>query len=278
MKYLKVLVDLDAIMDTRLGTISQIDDAAAIKCFESEEYYFRLKDDFTDICGIGMAQFREAYANRNLDTIKRSVVCPTAFILKEMIISLELAQAQHPLAGVPAVDLNIWPYQLDQQTQQFLAAAVGNYAGMESPIRCVSFSPEQLSFKLMKEHYGAYLVYGFRDWVKYPLESKEFEKTTIPRVSVVAPALFETDLPTPSEYEQQGLNPDIDPIEMTEVMFRPMVGLDMAPAFMFSIYRADKHQEWMSRTYREVQSEGPINPALLEEARLRQAEIARQKA
>lgn len=275
MSLLHILVDIDTIIDTRLGVLDEIDPAAAAKAFQSDDYYFRVEDDFTDICGIGREQFRAAYARRSEDTLKRSVISPSIMTLKDIIVNLETAAGNHPQASKPIVEVNTWPYTLTDETRRFLRAAIGNYAGMETAVLMVHHAPQDITVAKLKEKYGAYFVYDFAHWLR--LRIPELEHQAMPRVQVFAPSLLEIPLPSPEDMEQLGLERSADPLRVAEASLAPSMAVDFMPTFMFCIFRPEKQALWMDQAYHRIQQHHETHP--LEQANIKaQMDLAAHEA
>lgn len=268
-EFLYLLVELDALLDTRLGTIHRIDPDRATQTLRNEDYYFRLKDDFTDICGIGQEEFAAAYAQRDLETIQNSVICPAAVTLKDIVIGLEVDHSDHPLAKKPVVDLNIWPYELDADTIRYLRAAVSSYAGVETLVNAVSMAPKDVTPALIRSKYSAVFMYDFWHWLQTHMP--ELEKIQVPRVSFFTPSLFTGSLPTPEEMVEMGLPGELDPLRAVEMSLSPYLGLDIMPTFMYCIYRPDRQQQWMEDAYRKITPAADRHPFIRQEEQLRAA-------
>jgi len=255
---LKILIDLDAIIDTRLGTIDAIDPEKAVKVLKDDRYFFRTKDDFEEICDISSNQFKDAYAKRNVDILKRSMICPTVTSLKEITVGLEIQRVELPIAPKPIVELNVWPYELDDVTLSAIKAAMLKHTGGQTYIRAVFLKPEEITIrKLRNENYGAFFTYSFRDWLVGRLQ--ELDEVQVPRMSLFAPMIFEQDISQidTKEFMKEGM----DPLRGIEMLFAMCFALDIMPTFMFSIYRPDKHYDWINQAYRKIvplESQNPL--------------------
>ncbi len=64
-----ILIELDALLDTRLGTISLMDEALARKMLDLD-YPNRISDEFNLLSDeIDMSVYNRAYADRDIETL-----------------------------------------------------------------------------------------------------------------------------------------------------------------------------------------------------------------
>jgi len=261
-----VMADLDAVLDTRLGLLDYLDANAAIKVFESEDYYFRLVDDFSFACNIKQEQFQAAWVNRDKDLLKRSMITPVIFTLKSMITQLELKLLNSPVAPTPTLKINYWPYKLNKDELNAIRKALAHYSGVTTQIHMVSYTPHETSLgQLKKGSYGGYFTYSFKDWLEGSLN--DLKTVTDPRFQLFIPSIFPSD-----KLEDVFKGIDVpnatDPLKIIEGAFAEFFALDIMPAFMYCIYRPDKHEEWMNRAYHAVVKSSDQHPFIKKEEEL----------
>ena len=88
MKHL-VLIELDVLFDTRIGTLSKFGDDVAIEVLENG-YRSRITDDISAFTKkITNEQFKEAYRNRDKETLKLSRMTNFIFTLRNIVTELE---------------------------------------------------------------------------------------------------------------------------------------------------------------------------------------------
>lgn len=234
----KILVHIDTLLDTRLGTLSLIRPEAAVQTISDDRYYFRVIDDFSAICGVDLPEFREAYAKRNMETLRASVITEVPFILRELIVKLQKEEEETPYMEGLGVEVNIWPYELDEGERYALYLAVREFIGSLTPLAIVSIHPEKLTPELVKSKYSGLILYDLNEWVKHHLET--FKTVRFPRVTVLAPALFHEQVPQPEDFLSEGMRPDANPFELAEMGFIEIFALDLIDPRYFCITRPDK--------------------------------------
>jgi len=245
-----VMADLDAVLDTRLGLLDLIDPNAALKAFESEDYYIRLVDDYSEICGIGQDQFLNAWHQRSVEVLKRSMITPVIFVLKSMLTQLELKALNSPVAPNPILKVNYWPYELNKNEIEGIRKAIANYSGVTTRIDMVRYTPKETSLgKLKKGSYGGYFTYGFKDWLEGSLE--DLRTVMDPRFQLFIPSVFPKD-GVETVFNNVDLPNSTDPLKIIEGAFAEFFALDIMPTFMFCIFRPDKHDEWIEKAYQAI--------------------------
>lgn len=231
---------LDAILDTRLGTVSRMnqDAAAQLLC---KAYYERLSDDLGDITPlITNEAYRAAYAQRDLETLKVSRV--TA------ILPLMGAQIRKVMDGVIAgngqggveIDLNIWPYKVTPSMYDMLKTCIRSYTMRHLPVNIINVPPEGLTMDRIRSSWVMMFLYDFVGWsgaISDKIEPMEKGGKRAAQVTMITPALFVSN----EEAEKVKKDPlIIDGQEMnafaaTEITFAEYIGLTFEHVKLFSI-------------------------------------------
>ncbi len=234
-----VYVELDAYLDTRLASLAMISPAAALECKGDRRYFDREIDDFESICGVTREAFRNAYSRRDVECVQNSIITEIPFILNDLVLKLEKEAIDTPFLSRVIVEVNCYPYQFDEETRDAIALAVMARSGIETEVRCVYLPMEQLTPGFVKGRYSGMILYNFHDWMKHHLEA--FHKTKMPRVSVLAPALWHDVVPSPEMWTSEGISPHITGFQLSEVAAVEMFALSLLPAANFSMVRVPGH-------------------------------------
>lgn len=224
-----IYVNLDSILDTRLGTLGKIDPKLAASVLDNG-YRDRLIDRFT---GVDDAVFKDAYAKRDLETLKMSVVTNVSFLLRRIIKDgLALAVQQQKITRLN-IDLNVWPYEFSPGPMtDMLISCMRVHAYENAVVRIISIEPKHLTPEYAGKNYQMLIMYDWLEW--FTLHKTFFEKKGIPSVAFIAPQLCLDKVP--SKEEMIGLSSDgKDIFQITEAMCAPMFRLNMMPASLFSI-------------------------------------------
>jgi len=231
-------VELDALLDTRLATIAKHDPEAAKRIFADPRYFERERDDFTELCGLDLDQFKALYAQRDLEVLTASTMTEMPFVLERIVRELEKDSIDTPFVGRTIVEVNHYPYKLDAESLENLQLGIMARAGLQTEVRMVYIEPRALTPTYVRGRYSGMILYSLRDWLENHLE--EFKHVRMPRVTVMAPALYEVKENFPAaELRAEGLKENITPFILTELALIELFSLTLLPAFAFSIIRLD---------------------------------------
>lgn len=236
-----ILVELDAILDTRLATLAKINPEAAVKTANDLRYYDRLIDDFVEVCGVTKEEFREAYKNRDVEVLQNSVMTEIILILNELTLKLEMEANDTPFVSNVIVELNVFPYQLDEDDRLAIAEAVMMRCGHSTEVKCVFYHPKEMTPQAIKNRYSGMFIYNFRDWMEHHVEA--FKSFSMPRVTVMAPALFYDEIPSDDEFVKDGMRPEINAFQLSEVGAVELFALSLLPARHWCMARVKGHYE-----------------------------------
>lgn len=236
-----ILVEIDALLDTRLPTLGKISSGAAVKASKDLRYFNRVIDDFEEICGVSKETFREAYRNRDVEILQASVLTEMVLVLNELTLKLEMQANDTPHVGNVIVEVNIHPYELDEDDRQAIAEAVAVRCGYHTEVRCVSYHHKDMTPEAIKNRYSGMFLYNFRDWMQYHVEA--FKTTRMPTVTIMAPALFYDEVPGSDEFVKDGMRQDINAFQLSELASVEMFSLSLLPARHFSMARIKGHYD-----------------------------------
>lgn len=232
-----VYVELDTLLDTRLAAISAISPQAGVDTMLDPRYYKRVKDDFTDICGIGAEAFAKVYANRDGEMLTKSWMTQMPAMLGQMMAKFEQDQRDTPIMEDVELVLNTWPYEMDDIVADHLTLALMEHAGVETLVRRIHVAPKDLVPAMCKQRFSGMIVYNFRQMLEANWEA--WTQVRAPRMSMVAPALFAGDLPDQEHIKTMGFRDDVDYFAAAEAGYGEMFSLDLLPARMFSLIQPD---------------------------------------
>lgn len=233
MKTQRIYLSLDSILDTRLATIEMMNPDAAVKLLESgwrkrnNDNYFQLTKGV-----IRNEEFYENYAKRDVETLKMARVSSIGPLLHQIASGLEAISAQDPEIKEIVVELNCWPYKLTPELKEIFGTAVGAYTSLSTRVEPVDVPPECLTPKYFKDSYSTVILYDFNQWQgKFANEIIEHK---MPDVTIIAPMLFHTRIPTDEELMDKDGN-IMNPWAAAEAMYIECFQLVLCEAAFFSI-------------------------------------------
>ena len=154
--------ELDAILDTRMGTILRIDPNATERVIKAG-YLTRDRDLFP---GIDKAKFQELYKERNKKTLQASVVTPILSYAKDFCKQTYEGNIKTPFLKEPKVIINLYPYQLDEAEKELLMKAIKIKTGKFSKVEFVSMSNDEITPNYLKRHTSIIVLYDPFEWLE----------------------------------------------------------------------------------------------------------------
>lgn len=232
-----ILVELDALLDTRLGTVAGLNPDGALTLVKSPEYYRRQLDDFQSLIGLPKADFDAAYRARDLETLKRSRLTGITPFLDTWVRELEGLERSSPHVENVEVHINIAPYEMDEEERTTLLTTVMARIGRETAAKIVNIPLSELTPTHCRREYTGMVLYNFREWME--LQAEAFMTVKAPQMVVTAPTLYRDHLPTDTEIGEmqvEGMG-YLSPFTITQMLFSEMFSLELIPTKIFSVLR-----------------------------------------
>ncbi|AAL83048.1 hypothetical protein FDI90_gp225 [Pseudomonas phage PA7] len=197
----KILIDLDSLLDTRLGTIRLLNKDAANKLVTNGQvYWHREMDDWTKLTDglVTNEQFVEAYSKRGgentADTINSSIFTGIIPFIIQLIAQSDLNR----LDGIvnanfeTCLEVNIWPYELTPDAQDELLYCLHKYIGDHIQITLINTQLTDLTCSRLNSIYSMAIMYNFGEWCKTHV--LELGQVLMPDFTIIGPKLFEKDV------------------------------------------------------------------------------------
>ena len=233
----KVLIEVDALLDTRRGVMFGLDIEAG-KALLTPAYYDRPFDNFTSFQSIvSHEQYKEAYAKRSVADLKNSKVTYMHFFLGELVRKLEENHRfNRDSAETVEVIVNTYPYVLSEEEQHVLAIAVGARLGVITPVTTTYIPLDKLDIRYINsQEYTAVVLYNFNEWAKLNLEKLEDKPDNAPGVTLFVPALFDADQPLPKHEDLvDDKGNEMDPFALMASFFAEVIGISFLPVNFYS--------------------------------------------
>lgn len=248
----KILISLDSLLDTRLGVIAQHYPDKMEKLLTKLDYFERLQDRFK---GINPEQFAAHYKNRNVDTLKNSLMTNMTLLMGSFVKSA----AKDVLSSGPQTnlifDINIHPYQLDEEEKQDLLGVLEFHVGDAPEYNIVSIPNEFLTPQICKDQYSVLVLYDFAEWMR--MHAPAFKEARMPNMVVYAPRLLEK-LPT-AEENKLLMEAQLDPFEASRIAASPAFTLRFLTVDMYCVRDAaqDAKRTQMRALMEQVDKEQP---------------------
>lgn len=234
-----IYVELDALLDTRIATLALMSPEQAIHALDNG-YATRLSDEMQRVApDVSDDDYRAAYATRDLDTLAAARPTEMAYTLHEIIIDIEKQHRHITTEAVTLiVDLNTWPYVLDDDERALIAAAVAMRCGIDHYINIISLEPATLTLETIAERGWVIMVmYGFQQWWVDVMAKYTTPPKGAPGCCIVAPALL-LNVADAIDPKPRTL-PDgrvLDPFETVALCAAEYIGVQFLSPATFSLY------------------------------------------
>lgn len=220
----KILVELDALFDTVLGTLGAMSPQNAVDVLLSPSYACRYIDEFE---GFDTEEFKKRYAIRDRITLKNSTVTRALFYVHEFTQSVAANTMDTPIIQDSSVVINTYPYLLEDSELEMIRSILRTRLPLRPEIEFVHLSMDKLNPLYISKNYSAVLLYNFNLWLEHFVSCEDFVKYPCFRVRFIAPTLLRT---------KEGLEPGINLVDkFVEVMeyLNPMIDLLYIPTENF---------------------------------------------
>ena len=228
----RLLIELDALLDTRLATVARLSVENAVQ-LASTKYRNRLSKDLTLLNPeIDMQAFNEAYSKRDHTTFMASKMTGGVFLLAGMVEELENQTHDTPFLSALEIDVNVYPYKVDEAVEIALINSVMAYAGLETKVNIVNLSPESLRPGIIKSTWAGLMMYDFDNWLN--LHNVELTTSKIPTITIIAPALFKDVSPKEDDLKNDS-GEVLKPFTTVEMALCEFVSVSFVDSKYFSI-------------------------------------------
>ncbi len=229
-----ILIDLDTMIDTRLGTLSLINREAAeslLQPINYDAYLNRKCDDWFKITDgkVSNEEFAHRYRNRDVTTLKASLMTNFSELLTAMVDDLEQQMLHTPQVSAVEVHVNYWPYKLSKEECEAYELCVSQFSGVYTTVKMVNYDPRQITPQYLDKEIAGYITYSFNEWLSH--HHYALTQCSIPQVILMAAALY---LHEPSEKELTDIGVK-DFFMATEHLFITQLKLVLVNAEFYSL-------------------------------------------
>lgn len=192
-----ILLDLDAVLDTRLGTIALFDEDTALSLSKDPRYVNRFYDEFSDIITHpewSDADFKETYEKRNDLTLAVSRPTPMLYTLNPFLLGLVADCTHNPDKSQVEVCINMYPYLLDEEAKLDIIAAIRIHVPEPVTVTATYMPPDTINASYIRKNLTHWVTYDIDAWVGYHFSSDLTEDKLAalrtPRFTIIGPKRF----------------------------------------------------------------------------------------
>lgn len=244
-----ILIDLDALLDTRAAVLGYLNPQwmESVLMDEKNPYRLRTSDFWNDIKeGIDTSQYEEVYKNRDKKLLSLARMTNIVPYLLDIVREQEGNIAFHSdvLASLTIV-INTFPYELTKEETHDLIMAMTSYFGLVVDVKVFHEDPMNLPLNyLTYKGFTQYVMYDFKSWSEKHVNTIEKLENypARPQFMIITPQLMSYKL-TPEllmGLEEHNLVGE-DPFEIMKSWMAPIFTLIFLPPGAFSLLELSAH-------------------------------------
>ena len=224
-----LMVDLDALFDTRLATLERIDVKLAANAL-SKGYLDREDDSFEHL---PLDLFKKVYALRDEEVLGNSSMTPIKEIVFDFIKTANDEQKSGKTGRYPDVYINVWPYRIAADAIGELISPIYKACDKKANIHVVNLSPDKLLPSEITKELSFIIKYDYMDWLIAQGTTNQLQNHRLQHVTLIAPRLYLSGKPNDEEFQNVTAN-GFEPHTAAELYFSPYIKLELYIARMFS--------------------------------------------
>lgn len=222
--YARLMVSLDALLDTRASLIARMAPEHLDEIMTSG-YHERLVDEFPRI---DVEEFKKLYEARDASLLANSMVTPIWRRIHQFTKQTALALASGAFKRIPVIVINVHPYILSDIQQATIAKAVDYYTESMAEVEFTSMSYEEIGPKFLADNFIEVIFYDYWKWLDANFLNSKFDTEICPQIRMIGPSLVQST-------QALRLLENLDYTEAIESHFRAYVKLELIPPYMFSV-------------------------------------------
>ncbi len=230
-----IMVDLDALFDTRIATIAGLNPETGIKLIANDRYRKRTNANWTDITNgaITTEAFNEAYRNRDKETLTRATITKMPEIIGEFTKSLQWRGIVKIDVDKVSIKVNTWPYKFTSDEKRVLRDCMAQYTSATATIEFVHVSLQDMIPSRLDELADIWITYEYNDWIA--MHQDNLLRYRIPMMTILVPqVMYNEELINEEDYTDKELGGTYDPFKVHQVTMSEFIGVEFYPPFTFS--------------------------------------------
>lgn len=261
-----LLIELDAILDTRKGTVAKLYPEVAEDLLYNVGYRKRLSDQLHLIDPrIDEKEYVFAYLKRDIETLDHSKASMITSYVNQLIRKIQMIiDGNNPYIKEVNVVVNYYPYKLSEEEQHLICSGVSSVMNLDRPVDMVYLEPKEITLDFLREsNIFTYVLYDFDLWSTVALPDvngenlKEVGLSKIENLTIIA-ARIAKDAIKAREVEEMLRNMQL-PVMMQDISTIPwslLFDLELIDPIFFTEYNHDIAEKIMNAL---AQSNNPID-------------------
>ena len=227
----RIYIDLDSLIDTRIGLLNMIDSDTVKHVVTSTRYWYRQHTDWEVITGgrVTNKTFESRWKERTADVLPHSMMTNILGPLKSITVLNEVNLIDGISTDEFVLTINVWPYKLGVDVLDSLTSAIRHYLFDSLPITFVDNDMNEYTPQRLVEDYDHAFMFDFHWWIKK--HAFDLAKVRSRDFTLVVPRLLEKD---PSDLTQDEIKSEIFQFQM---ILRYYINIEFIDAACFSMVR-----------------------------------------
>lgn len=264
-KRTKLLIDINAILDTRLGAVRLLNPEAAESLKQNQDYYTRDHDNLETLCDIDKNEFTSLMVSSPIEILDNSVVSHIYLYIKKMITVIrDTIGLSNPIIPYIDIELNTYPFQLSEEQSKYIAAGLSALLDVEEKVTPVYLPYSGLTLDYFDTNeYFMFIVYDFSTWAMSALPDKKgetLEEVGLKRCenfSIVAPnIILDKEKAKEVEFELNNLNLNYDIRDVVAMSWNLLFEFEVLDLVHFTEFNPEVMKRLMEY---EKKSNSPID-------------------
>lgn len=217
----KILVQLDAWFDFRMGALLTLDKTIAKQVMNSG--YRSRKTDTWEHLGVTADQdaYNALIKNPTFDVLKNSVLSGMVRFVSEMAVEIMTKHKTDPTQDKPEIVLNTYPFEMVDDVKAALIGACKFWLPDDVPLTLTYAAPNELTPGYIKRQYGMVVMYDYNTWLT--IHQDTLAENKLHEVLIVYPAIYFTGvLPSDEELDSVAKELNLVNYDKHELAFASM--------------------------------------------------------
>lgn len=163
----RILIDLDALIDTRLGLVRKLYPDVADDLKKNKAYRMRKDDQLHRIDPrIDPVDYTFEYAKRDIELLDTSFSSLMIGYMHKLIEKLQFViNGNNPMIQDAKIVINTYPYNLEDEQAKLIALATSTAIGLSSVVDTAYLPHKDVTLDFLEQNqFMAYILYDFNAW------------------------------------------------------------------------------------------------------------------
>ncbi len=230
MRMRTLLTDLDSILDTRLAVLYKEFGQDIEKIMPN--YKDRQINSFLPL--VDNKGFLELYAKRDIDVLRDSIKTESFNILRSFVMRVMTEMSMSPTPSPPKIILNVFPYELDQNTLKTLINLIITFVGEFVDVEVINKPECEITPKYLDDEIELYLKYDFSSWLDEQARLFTFKKYKCPDVIMMTAGVLNMEEETYNALLNDEQAKVLSPTESISLLCISLINIQFAATSLFS--------------------------------------------